>query len=70
VRDRFHNTHVGRQIRRQGSESVDGGLPRELRPAPRQEPTKTQLREMLAEAWANTARLTIKRAPVVKRSRP
>jgi len=28
MKDRFHNAHVGRQLRRQGSEAVDGEWPR------------------------------------------
>jgi hypothetical protein len=49
-------------MRRFGSEPVDGQTPRELQqPYRRQELSKAELREMLAEAVRNTAKLTIQR---------
>lgn len=59
MKDRFKNLSDRERMHRLGNEPVDGGTPRELQPPPRPHLSKGDLREMLADAVANTARIKI-----------
>jgi hypothetical protein len=61
MRDRFKNSKDQQRMPRYGSETVDGGTPREFQPSPRPHLSKGDLREMLASAVANTAALKVQR---------
>lgn len=68
MRDRFRSGNIKTQLHRQGSEPVDGAWPEELRPPYRKQLSKAELRQMQADAMANTANIKIKRIPTGKRS--
>jgi hypothetical protein len=61
MKDRFKTGSDRQRMHRFGSEGIDGGMPREFQRPWQPLLSKAALRAMAAEAFANTAKLNMRR---------